>query len=237
MRLFAPHVFAFAFAFADPCVAASLQVTPVTLEIGAPGSTAVLNLRNSADRPLNAQARIFRWRQIDGKDELTPTDSVVVSPPVAEIGGNESYAIRVVRTDPTPVSEPESYRLLIDELPDAGAQRSGTINLVLRYSIPVFFTAPEGEDPKLFWSVRRTNGRLAVALRNDGDRHIRISALKLRDKSGGAVFFGPGLVGYALGRSSVEWTSPPAKRFGAGGAEVSAQSDLGEIHASASAER
>jgi fimbrial chaperone protein len=230
--------FATAFLLALPTVsaarAASLQVAPVSLEIAAPGATGVITLHNASDRPLAAQARVFRWRQIDGRDELEETEAVVASPPFIELESNQSYSIRIVRTDPSPVSEPENYRLLVDELPNSATQRSGRVNLVLRYSLPVFFTQENGGDPKLSWSVRKQNGRLLVTLRNDGDRHVRVSALRLKDRSGATVSFGSGLVGYALGRSTVQWTSPPAKAAGSSFAEISAQSDLGEIHASAS---
>lgn len=231
MRHFA-LAFLFALPFTSVARSASLQVSPVSLEITPPAATAVVTLQNTSDKLLVAQARVFRWRQIDGKDTLEPTDAVVASPPEIELGGNQIYSVRIVRTEQSAVSEPEYYRLLVDELPTSATPRSGTVNVVLRYSIPVFFTGPTGGEPSLSWSVHKSNGRLALILRNEGDRHIRISALKLKDKSGRSVSFGGGLVGYALARSTVEWVSPPVRAFGGGDAEVSAQSDIGAINAS-----
>ena len=221
-----------AFGLSSAAWSADLQVSPVSLEIPASGATGVLTLHNASDRPLNAQARVYRWTQVDGKDELEETDAVVASPPVAEIGPGQNYSLRIVRADGAPAAEPEYYRLIVDELPEASSPRNGTVNLVLRYSVPVFFSAGGG-DPKLSWSVEKANGRVAVTLRNDGDRHVRISGLKLKDKSGGSVSFGSGLVGYALGHSSVQWLSPPARGFTGGPAEISAMSDIGAVHATA----
>jgi fimbrial chaperone protein len=221
---------------AAPAFAAALQVSPVKLEIPPPGATTTVTLQNGGDRPLTAQVRVVRWRQVDGKDEYEPTDAVVASPPLAELVGDQKYTVRIVRAEQTPVAEEECYRLFVDELPSAAAAGSKSVNIQLRYSIPVFFYAPDAEPPKLTWRYRRENGRLVATLRNDGGRHVRISALKLKDRSGAVASFNAGL-GYVLPHSEVEWTAPSAKGFGGDEVAVSASSDQGPIDAKAVAQR
>jgi fimbrial chaperone protein len=73
-----------AFAFAgSACIAdaASLQVSPVLVEVMAPGATATITVRNDGTAPLAAQMRIFRWSQSDGEERLEATEDVVASPP------------------------------------------------------------------------------------------------------------------------------------------------------------
>ncbi len=41
----------------------------------------------------------------------------------------------------------ESYRVLVDELPDPSRKKAGTVALVLRYSVPVFFRNPDAKAP------------------------------------------------------------------------------------------
>ena len=89
-----------------------------------------------------------------------------------------------------------------DELPDAENARNRTVNIVLRYSVPVFFYPTEGAPPKLAWSVDQTGGKLAIVATNTGDRHLRIAGLKLRDANGELVSFGNGLTGYVSGGTS-----------------------------------
>lgn len=129
--------------------AASLQVAPVLVEVRAPGAASTVTLRNEGPRPINAQARVFRWRQLNGEDVLEPTEAVVASPPIVALASRVDYAVRVVRTSRQPVAAEEAYRLVIDELPDASRARSGTVSLVLRHSIPVFFMPENGGSPKL----------------------------------------------------------------------------------------
>ena len=216
---------------------ASLQVAPVVVEVTAPGAAATITLKNQATRTLNAQVRVFRWSQSGGEDRYEPTQDVVASPPSVGITPKADYSLRVVRVARTPVQGEETYRMLIDEIPDPARQRNGAISLVLRYSVPVFFSSPDASPAKLVWTVtRNAGGRLVVTAQNTGDRRLRIAALKLTDAKGTQVSFGGGLIGYALGRSTFRWTAPGrTSGFGPGAAAaVSAQTDSGPLNAQAS---
>lgn len=221
--------------FASPCAmpqAASLQVAPVLVEVPAPGATATMKLRNEGTKPLDAQIRIFQWTQVDGADVLTPTSDVAASPPVASLRPNTDYTVRIVRTKKESAAKEEAYRLLVDELPESTGGQSSSVNIALRYSIPVFFTVA-GAPPKLSWELQQRANKPVIVASNSGDRRIRLAKLKITDGKGGVANFGDGLAGYVLGHSSMSFPVPvSAKGFGAGGlASISAQTDLGPIDA------
>ena len=88
---------------------------------------------------------------------------------------NTNYVVRIVRTKKEPVATEETYRLLIDELPGPVTERRATVNMVLRYSIPVFFTAPGAVAAKLKWELQRRNNKQFLVATNDGDRRVRIA--------------------------------------------------------------
>ena len=160
---------------------------------------------------------------------------MVSSPPVVLLNPKANYALRVVRTSKTPVANPEAYRLLIDELPDPNRQKSGAVTLVLRYSVPVFFSSPSAGLPKVDWQVEKRGSRLIVTAKNSGDRHLRLAMLKIRDAKGTLASFGNGLTGYVLAHSSMQWTAAGrTSGFSPGGtASISAQSDMGPVDATA----
>jgi fimbrial chaperone protein len=218
--------------------AASLQVAPVSVEVLAPGAAATVTLRNDGPNPLNAQIRVFRWSQVNGEEKLEPTDDVVASPPIASLAPNTDYTVRLVRVIKRPVSTGESYRLLVDELPEPKARQNRVVTLVMRYSIPVFFYPRDTAAAKLGWSVEQRDRRVYVSATNAGDRHVRISALTLHDGNGTTASFGNGLTGYVLGRSTMRWEAPAhTYRLGTGSSVViSAQSDSGPINASPAAQ-
>lgn len=227
--------FAAAIVWSAPLCAASLQVQPVLVDVAAPGAASTLTLRNDGTRPINVQVRVFRWTQADGEERLDPTEDVVASPPAVTLAPNTDYVTRVVRVAKQPPSGEESYRLLVDELPDAAQAKTNAIRLLVRHSIPVFFGAPDRTAPVVDWSIARRSDKVIVQATNRGDLRLRISGLSARDAAGKAISFGNGLVGYALGRSTMRWTAPSGARgFAAfGSASITGQGNDGPIHATA----
>jgi fimbrial chaperone protein len=215
--------------------AGALQVEPVLIDMTAPGAAATITLRNEGTAPINAQIRLFRWSQVDGKENLEPTEDVVASPPAAKLGAKSNYVVRVVRVTKRPVSGEESYRILVDQLPDPAQQKGNAVNLLVRYSIPVFFGAADRNNAKLTWSVAMSGGKLKITAHNEGERRIRVASLILRDAHGKTLSFGNGLAGYVLGKSTMSWTKAPGGLATSGSISVTAQGDTGPINAVASA--
>jgi fimbrial chaperone protein len=232
MRSIATALFAAAVAFAGfPAAAGTLQVEPVLVDITAPGAASTVTLRNEGAAPIDAQIRVFKWAIVNGKEQLTPTNDVVASPPSITLTPKGQYVARIVRVSKQPVIGEESYRLLVDQVPDLAQQRNGSVNLMVRYSIPVFFGAPNKKNPAVAWSVATQGDKVTLTAHNSGDRRLRISALSLHDANGKSLSFGNGLAGYALGQSAVSWTVPRHGFTPNGSISVKAQSDGGPIQA------
>ena len=215
--------------------AALLQVEPVLLEMDAPTAAGTLPLRNDEDVDVAVQTRVFRWSQVNGKESLEPATGVAASPPIVTLAPGADYTVRVVRTSKRPVRGEESYRVLVDQLPNPRRLSQSMVNILIRQSIPVFFRARETTRPNVAWSARIDHGRLLIDGNNGGDERLRVASLKLRDAAGTTVSFGDGLAGYVLGRSSMTFTIPnPPRGFGQGGTvSIDAESNSGPVHATA----
>lgn len=179
--------------------ATSLQVAPVLVDVPAPGAASKLTLKNRGSEQIKAQIRIFKWVQRNGKDQLIPTRDVVASPPLVKISPNGSNLVRIVRVSKTPLTGEEAYRLIVDQLPNRSAKSGVAVKLQMRYSIPVFFGAQPGAEPKLAWSVKNNGSNLAVT--NTGKRYVRVSELRMDNTSGAKIGIKNGLVGYVLSNS------------------------------------
>jgi fimbrial chaperone protein len=219
---------------AHPSPAGQLRVEPVLLELNAPAAAASLTLRGGDDGEVVVQTRVLRWSQVNGKETLEPTSDVVASPPSVKLAPGADYVVRVVRVTKRPVQAEESYRVLVDQLPDLRTQRTRSVNLLLRQSIPVFYRSRQIAPSNVTWTLGYENDKLVVTANNAGDERLRIASLRLRDTANTNVSFGNGLVGYVLGQSSMNWTAPNAPRgFGAGGTvSIDAETDKGPLHAS-----
>ncbi|MER8624012.1 molecular chaperone [Mesorhizobium sp. LNJC403B00] len=211
--------------------AASLRVAPTGLELISPDASAVLNLSNDdPKRPINVQIRVFAWSQAGGIETLTPTTDVVASPPSTKLGPNAQYVVRVVRVSKAPVRAEESYRVIVDELPDPSRKKAGTVALALRYSVPVFFRDADAAAPAVAWSVSRKGGSLVLTASNTGESRLRLSNLSLT-QNGKKLGNRNGLVGYVLGGATMQWPIGSSKSLSAGSVLLKAQSDLGPFDA------
>jgi fimbrial chaperone protein len=219
-----------------PLMAASLQAAPVLLEMRENAPSSAVTVRNTGTAPFDVQTRVFRWRQEGGRERLEETRDVVTSPPVTTLQPGATYSIRVVRVGRQRLASEEAYRVLVDQLPDQATQRSGTVALVMRHSIPVFLMPQNAATPNIAWSVGRRNGRLVLRAENKGDRRLRLAKMNVIFPDGRRVNFGEGLLGYALAGSTMEWVSPAAVSGASlNGARVSGESDLGPLNAQANA--
>ncbi len=205
------------------------------LELNAPAAAGSLTLRNDENADVVVQTRVMRWSQADGKESLEPTTDVVASPPTVKLTPGADYVVRVVRVSKRPIRGEESYRVIVDQLPNVRSQQTRAINLLIRHSIPVFFRNPQLSVSSVAWSLGYEGDKLIVVASNSGDERLRVASLRLRDASGATINFGSGLVGYALGKSSMRWTAPSHPRgFGANGSvSISAETDKGPINAMA----
>lgn len=219
--------------FAGLASAAQLRVEPVLLELNAPIAAGTLTLRNDDDSAVAVQTRVFRWTQSEGRESLVLTTDAVASPPIVRLAPHANYTVRIVRTSRQPVRGEEGYRVLVDQLPDARRQAASTVAILIRQSIPVFFRAAQLSKANVSWSLIREREGIVVKAANAGDERLRIAALRLQDEAGATIGFGNGLVGYVLGRSTMNFivTKPPAG-FGANGPiRITAVSNNGPINA------
>lgn len=183
--------------------ASDIRVAPVVLDPLPGNRSTSLTLTNAEDRPVRVQLRVMKWSVENGKEQLTPTDAVVASPPFATLDPQQQYLVRVVRTAKAPPKGEETYRVLVDEVPDAGAGRPGTVELVVRQSIPAFFSDIPRRAANVAWTVRNDSGGATLVGRNTGNRRLRLADLSI-DSAGKQVFFQQGLVGYVLAGSELQ---------------------------------
>lgn len=194
---------------AGAAAAANLQISPVMINLRAGQGATGITMQNLGEAPVYGQVRVYLWEQNEGDDVLTPTQEVVASPPIIEIGPKSSQMIRLVRrSDQLPVSE-LCYRILIDEIPREDSQAGSGVDIRLRYSVPMFvLPADERRAPALAWAVHKKDGQWMLRVRNSGTQRAQIGALELSNPAGQQFVIAPGLFGYVLAGRVREWRLP-----------------------------
>lgn len=201
--------------------ASGLQVTPTTVEVQAARSSGGLTLINNGSQTLSAQARIFRWTQVDGEDVLEPTTDLAISPPMLELPAGGTQLVRVIRLGPPPAVE-TSYRVVVDELPpeERPEGEGAALRFVLRYSVPVFVAPADGQPtaPMLHTRVLDVDGGRQLEVQNLGNGRAQVANLTYVTPDGGRISVAAGLSGYVLPGQHRRWDLPARLTTRSGGA-------------------
>lgn len=215
--------------------AQSLRVSPVTIELPVSAKTSLLTVGNDSTTPLTVQVRVLRWSQKNGEDVLDKTVEVAASPPLFKVSQGADGVVRIVRTSEAPVAGEEAYRILLDEVPNREKTQVNGVAMVIRQSIPVFFSGTDLRPGALNWQASRRGANLVIKASNTGQKHLKITQLRIDDGEARQLGSVEGLAGYVLGGQEKIWQFPMPKAGPTTGAtlRIQAKTQAGPIQASA----
>jgi fimbrial chaperone protein len=161
--------------------AQSLSVLPVNIFF-TPGQRATsLTVTNQGKSKIAVQIRAYAWSQKDGEDQLTATDEVVASPPLATIAPGASQVIRLILRQ-SPQGREATYRILLDQIPPPA--EPGVVHFVLRLSIPIFAQPAIRSFADVQFHLERNAGQIYLVGLNAGNLHESIRDIVLTASDG-----------------------------------------------------
>jgi fimbrial chaperone protein len=161
--------------------AQSLMVLPVNIQM-APGQMATtLTVINRGDSETAIQVRAYAWSQLNGDDQLTVSDAVLVSPPLTSIAPGAAQVVRLILRR-SPEGREATYRIVLDQIPPPALP--GKVRVVLRMSIPIFAQPATRVLPHVYFHIERDAGRIFLVALNDGRRHEVIREIVLWTSDG-----------------------------------------------------
>jgi fimbrial chaperone protein len=215
--------------FTGPAAAAqSLSVLPVNIFFVPGQKASSLTVTNTGTTDTAVQIRAYAWSQPDGKDQLTPTDAVVLSPPLATIAPGASQVVRLILRQ-LPQGREAAYRILIDQIPPPA--EAGIVHMVLRLSIPIFVQPPTRAVPHVQFHVELDSGQLVLVGTNDGLAHEVVHDIVLKEFDGRELNEESGLSPYVLAGVARRWpitVQGPMPHPG-GTLQLTAHTDAGTI--------
>ncbi|MGO8934375.1 MAG: molecular chaperone [Terracidiphilus sp.] len=161
--------------------AQSLAVLPVNILFSPGQKASSLTVTNTGTSETSIQIRAFAWAQKDGDDQLTDSDAVVLSPPLATIAPGASQVVRLVLRQ-LPQGREATYRILVDQIPPPS--EPGVVHMVLRMSIPIFAEPPTRAVPHVQFHLEIDSGKLVLVGINDGLSHEVIRNVVLTTSDG-----------------------------------------------------
>jgi fimbrial chaperone protein len=184
--------------------AQALSVLPVNILL-TPGQRATtLTVTNQGSSKTAVQIRAYAWNQHDGDDQLTPSDEVVISPPIASIAPGANQVVRLILRPPQLDGDRETtYRVLVDQIPPPA--EPGIVHVVLRLSIPIFSEPLKRALPNVQFHVEINAGQIYLVGINNGLRHDVFRDIELSTSDGRKLKAVPGSSPYILAGASRRW--------------------------------
>jgi fimbrial chaperone protein len=208
--------------------AQALSVLPVNIQM-APGAQATtVTVTNQGSSQTAVQIRAYKWNQEGDNDELTPSNEVVVSPPIATIEPGENQVVRLILRQP-PVGREATYRIILDQIPPPA--EPGVVHVVLRMSIPIFAQPKTRAASDLQFHVENKDGNTYLVGVNDGLRHESIRGIGLKTSDGRELKAADGESPYILAGSTRHWKidAPDTLTVPNNTFQLTAHSDAGSI--------
>jgi fimbrial chaperone protein len=182
--------------------AQALAVLPVNIFVQPGQKAATLTVTNQGTAETAIQIRAFAWNQPDGADQLTASDAVIVSPPLASIAAGATQVVRIILRQSPETSE-ATYRILVDQIPPKA--EPGVVHIVLRMSIPIFAQPMTRTVPHVQFHVEFDAGQLYLVGINDGLHHEAIRNIELSTSDGRTLKADPSSSPYILAGVTRRW--------------------------------
>lgn len=166
-------------------VAGVFSVSPVRIYMTPRDRAVAVTLTNEGDSPIALQADINGWTQsADGADWLTPTEDLILSPPIIRLAPRSRQVVRLALLRPADPARQLTYRLIVREVPEAAGNGQNMIRvpIALALSMPVFITPSQAQREVScnLAVVPKASPALQVRCANSGAAYAQIRQILLQ---------------------------------------------------------
>ena len=179
--------------------AGEFSVSPVRIFMHANERAIAVTVVNEGTEELVMQSEIYSWQQKPGgEDALTPTEDLVLSPPIVKLAPKARQVLRLARVGAPPAGQEQTYRMIVREVPEARQSgKEAKVQMALAFSLPIFIT-PAGAKRQLQCDVQRATAQaVKVSCANSGKAYAQIRGITLLSAAG-ATLATRDFVGYVL---------------------------------------
>ena len=165
--------------------AGSFGVSPIRLDFDRSTKTGVITVTNDDEARLSFQMKLMEWTQdAQGADQYAESSDLIFFPQLMVLEPKEKRIIRVGTKSPPSASE-RTYRLFIEEIPDASEARAqGTqVAVKLRFGVPLFIAPLKAELSGAITDVKFVKGEIGqiqLMVKNSGNQHFRFETISAK---------------------------------------------------------
>jgi len=207
-----PHIFLVTLLFflqnagiPHPTQAGALSISPVRITLPSGITSGLMTVRNESPDPVRLQLSLHAWSQDpEGEMKLMPSEDLVIFPGLLQLQPNEARKVRIGLPAQQNVAIEKSYRIFLDELPEAKKLERNQVRVLARIGVPIFLQ-PKEPKPSLAPTIGESSAEgFLVELKNTGNVHLIIQEISITGLGAGeAPLFEEKLTGgYLLANST-----------------------------------
>lgn len=159
--------------------AGELKLSTVRIELNDKQSSTALIVSNVGETDTLVHFRVMSWGQAEAEDVLSPTQDVMVNPPMAAIAAGQKQMIRIGYKGNLQQQTERTYRLFVEEVPRQNRERVQAVETYLKISLPVFVAPLAKTESRLSGVIDRTSGQPVLRLHNASGSHVRLVSYTL----------------------------------------------------------
>lgn len=170
---------------ASLCCAGVVNLEPTRLVFSNEEPVVTLHVSNPSDAKITMQLQLFRWSMQKDKNIYSPSDDIIISPPLFSIAAHQAQVVRFALSQPNLHGAMQrTYRLsLLEVLPDPKtlpeAEKEKQLRIALQVLMPIFIE-PKTRAENFVWLTRKLDGeRYQVTLKNTGNVTLFLDAWQM----------------------------------------------------------
>lgn len=173
-------------AWVPPAAAGLFSVTPVRIYMTPRDRAVAITVANESDEELVMQADLFVWKQKPGgEDDLTPTDDLIMSPPIIKLPPRARQVVRLALLQRDASPDQKTYRLVVREVPEAKkAEKDVQLQIALAFNMPVFVTPPGAKRQLVCRTERAAADTVRAVCENSGNAYAQPREFTLTSSAG-----------------------------------------------------
>ncbi|MES3040426.1 MAG: molecular chaperone [Pseudomonadota bacterium] len=179
--------------------AAGLAVSPLRLDLRPGQQMTALTVSNTGKSALLVQGSVISWQQDGSAEPQTMARAMLLTPALFRLPPGGRQLVRIGWQQQTSAPEREqAYRVFMQEVPD-GLPSGPGLQVSLRVGVPLFVAPTKApvRASEWHWQPAQASQPASLLLQNNGNRHERITQLKVSDARKRVLRDGP-LLFYVL---------------------------------------
>ncbi len=164
--------------------AADVTLMPVNVHLDRGNDRATVQVVNNGSEPVIMQAEAIAWARVGGVDIDSPTNDIIVNPPVFTVKPGQTQVVRVGLRHSQELQQEGTYRMVLREVPglrlgDIGSV-SGQVQVLVALRVPIY-VAPVKVVRDERWQLKQDgNGDVVAMVSNTGNVHMKLADLRLQ---------------------------------------------------------